>query len=198
MTDWHELELDEMMEWPFAAQCVVAALLAAVLAVAGYWYWITPMQDELARVKLTEADLRQQLVRRANQVAALPKVRQQIEILEDRYQFVVRQLPEEEELASLLSSVNDIGVRNGLEFQRIEWASRVEHGLYFELPISIVLTGEYEDIGLFVEDIAKLSRIVTLKDIELKKPQGTEVKGQLTLRVSATTYRFKAPVKEQG
>ncbi|MGF1699926.1 type 4a pilus biogenesis protein PilO [Photobacterium makurazakiensis] len=195
MTDWRDLELDEITEWPFIAQCVVAALLAMALSLAGYWYWVIPLQDELLQIKQTETDLRQQLVRRANQVAALPKVKQQIEVLEGRYQFVVKQLPEEDELASLLANVNDIGIRNGLEFQRIEWASRIEHELYYEFPMSIVLTGKYEDIGLFVEDIAKLSRIVTLKNIELERSDRKGRQALLSLKVSATTYRFKVSVK---
>ncbi|MGF1680982.1 type 4a pilus biogenesis protein PilO [Photobacterium minamisatsumaniensis] len=195
MTDWRDLELDEITEWPLIAQCVIAALLAVALSAAGYWYWIIPEHEELLQIKQTETDLRQQLVRRANQVAALPKVRQQIEVLEGRYQFVVKQLPEEDELASLLANVNDIGIRNGLEFQRIEWASRIEHELYYEFPMSIVLTGKYEDIGLFVEDIAKLSRIVTLKNIGLERSDRKGQQALLSLKVSATTYRFKASVK---
>ena len=203
MSNWQDLELDEITEWPLQAQALVAGLFAILIAAVGYWYWLSPMQDELERFKQTEVELRQQLVRRANQVAALPKVKQQIEELKDRYQHVVEQLPEEEELASLLADVNDIGIRNGLEFQRIEWAPRVEHPLYFELPISIVLTGKYEDIGKFSADIAHLPRIVTLNDIDLERTKNTrrgntartvERTELLSLKVSATTYRFKAPV----
>lgn len=191
MSNWQDLELDEMMEWPAAAQGVVATLVAILVAAAGYWYWLSPMQDELAVLKNKEAELKMQVIRRANQVAALPKIKAQIEILQDRYQQVVRQLPEEDELASLLADVNDIGVRNGLEFHRIEWAERVEHELYLELPISIELTGGYEDIGQFAADIAALPRIVLLKDITLVRDEEDDT--LLTLNVSATTFRFKAP-----
>lgn len=188
--DWKDLELDEITEWPILAQSLVAMLLAGLIVAVGHWYWLSPMQADLERVKQTELELRQQLIRRSNQVAALPEVKQQVEDLQDRYQQVVEQLPEEEELASLLADVNDIGVRNGLAFQRIEWAPRVDHPLYFELPISIALTGEYDDIGHFAADIASLSRIVSLNDIDLART-GDKTE-QLSLKVSATTYRFKA------
>ncbi|MGR2766108.1 type 4a pilus biogenesis protein PilO [Photobacterium ganghwense] len=196
MADWQDLELDEMLEWPLPAQGVVVFLVACVVAALGYWYWIIPMQDELEGLKQQETSLRQDLIRRANQVAALPKVQAQVEALQAQYQQVIRQLPEEQELASLLADVNDIGVRNGLSFQRIEWAPRIDHPLYIELPISIELTGEYEDIGKFAEEIASLSRIVSLKDIDLERIE--EQQELLRLKVSATTYRFKAPAKERA
>ena len=108
MSDWQDLDLDEITEWPLIPQCVVALFLALAMGTAGYWYWLTPLHEELAQLKHTERALRQQVGKRASQVAALPKVRDQIEALEERYQYVVQQLPEEEELASLLSGVNVI------------------------------------------------------------------------------------------
>lgn len=136
------------------------------------------------------------LSRRASQVAALPKVREQVDILQNRYLQVVEQLPEEEELSSLLASVNDSGVRNGLVFERIEWAARRDHPLYFELPIHINVVGQYEDIGRFAADIAHLPRIVLLKDIDLRRRDSGQA--QLQLKVSATTFRFKTPPMEGG
>ena len=191
MIDWQELELDEMPDWPLAAQTVVAVVLACLVAFAGYWFWVAPKLEALDGLKSQEQELRMHLVRRANQVAALPKVRAQVDTLQARYKQVIEQLPEEEELSSLLASINDVGVRHGLEFQRIEWASRVEQSLFFELPLHINVTGHYEDIGRFAADIAKLSRIVLLKDIDLRWSDPEQ--GLLLLKVSATTYRFKVP-----
>lgn len=195
MTDWQQLELDEMPDWPLPAQVLVALFVAGLIIAAGAWYWAVPKLDGLERLKEQEYELRQQLVRRANQVAALPTVREQVEILQTRYQQVVKQLPEEDELSSLLASVNDIGVSNGLDFQRIEWASRVEHPLYFELPLKINVEGHYEDIGRFSADIARLPRIVSLKDIDLRWSDSQQ--NRLLFKVSATTYRFK-PLAREG
>lgn len=192
---WNELELDEISDWPLLPQCLVLLLLSAILSVAGYWYFVLPEKENLVHLKNTEMDLRSQFVRRANQVSALPEVKKQLDELNVRYAEVLEQLPVESELGTLLADINDIGVANGLSFQRIQWAPRIEHGLYYELPIQLELTGGYEEIGRFTADIAHLSRIVTLSDFNLSLVKQSGNTAVLSLSVKAKTYRFK-PVKE--
>ncbi|OAN17059.1 fimbrial protein [Photobacterium jeanii] len=196
MSQWQDLELDEILDWPLAPQCVVLVLIAALLTGGGYWYWQQPLNDELEQLKQTELQLRMQISARAAQVAALPTMQSQVEELNRRYQQVIEQLPEEDELASFLAGVNDVGVRNGLEFQRIEWAPIREDQWYYELPINMEVSGSYEQMGHFAASIAKLSRIVTLKDLDLSVLSQTPEQDTLSLKVSASTYRFKPPVDD--
>ncbi|WP_413525293.1 type 4a pilus biogenesis protein PilO [Photobacterium phosphoreum] len=193
MIDWRELELDEITEWPLLPQGLIALLVTLLLSALGYWYWLTPLTAELEQQKQQEITLRAQLVTRAAQVAALPRVKEQVVELNRRYQEVVEQLPEEQELASLLASINDIGVQNGLIFQSIKWASRIEHDLYYELPLNMQLTGSYQQIGQFAEAIARLPRIVNLRNVELARVDNQGFDELLSLTVSAITYRFKTP-----
>lgn len=193
MIDWHELELDEVTEWPLLPQSLIALVMALLLSAFGYWYWLTPLTDALEQQKQQETILRGQLVSRAAQVAALPRVKEQVVELNRRYQEVIEQLPEEQELASLLAGINDIGVKNGLIFQSIKWASRIEHDLYYELPLNMQLTGSYQQIGQFAEAVARLPRIVNLRNVELARVDNQSLGELLSLKVSATTYRFKTP-----
>lgn len=193
MIDWRELELDEITEWPLFPQSLIALVLTVLLSIFGYWYWLTPLTEALEQQKQQEITLRSQLVSRAAQVAALPRVKEQVAELNRRYQEVIEQLPEEQELASLLASINDIGVKNGLIFQSIKWASRIEHDLYYELPLNMQLTGSYQQIGQFAEAIAQLPRIVNLRNVELGRVDKQGFDELLSLTVSATTYRFKTP-----
>jgi type IV pilus assembly protein PilO len=192
---WNELELDEITDWPLLPQALVLLVVSCILMVAGYWYFVLPEKENLMNLQRTEADLRTQFVRRANQVSALPEVKEQLDELNLRYADVLEQLPVESELATLLSDINDIGVSNGLSFQRIQWAPRIQHGLYYELPIQLELSGGYEEIGRFTADVAHLSRIVTLSDFKLSVVKQVGKKVTLSLSVKAKTYRFKA-IKE--
>ncbi|MDT4884928.1 Pilus assembly protein, PilO [compost metagenome] len=59
---------------------------------------------------------------------------------------------------------------------------------YAELPITVRVTGQYHDVGLFAADIANLSRIVTLNNLSLV-PVKDRV-GVLTMDGTAKTFRY--------
>jgi len=58
---------------------------------------------------------------------------------------------------------------------------------YVELPITIVVTGEYHNIGAFVSGVANLSRIVTLHDFNIKPVKSAT---DLKMSIIAKTYRY--------
>jgi len=60
---------------------------------------------------------------------------------------------------------------------------------YAELPIAIKVAGRYHDIGAFAGDIANLSRIVTLHNLNISAAQ-RDASGALTMEATARTYRY--------
>ncbi|MDE2095041.1 MAG: type 4a pilus biogenesis protein PilO, partial [Burkholderiales bacterium] len=57
------------------------------------------------------------------------------------------------------------------------------------LPIAIKVAGRYHDIGAFAGDIANLSRIVTLHNLNISAGQ-RDTSGALTMEATARTYRY--------
>jgi type IV pilus assembly protein PilO len=62
----------------------------------------------------------------------------------------------------------------------------VATGVFTEQPISIKVTGSYDDLGKFSSDISQLPRIVTLNDISINQAAG----GILSMDATAKTYRY--------
>ena len=60
------------------------------------------------------------------------------------------------------------------------------NGVFAELPITIKVTGNYDDIGRFSSDISQLPRIVSLSEIGIAPAQS----GQLIMDATARTYRY--------
>ena len=56
------------------------------------------------------------------------------------------------------------------------------------MPIAIKVAGRYHDIGSFAADIANLSRIVTLHNMNLSS--GKDTSGVLSMEATARTYRY--------
>jgi len=65
---------------------------------------------------------------------------------------------------------------------------------YAELPISIKVSGRYHDIGAFAGDIANLSRIVTLHNLNVVSAP-RDASGALAMEATARTYRYLDPTE---
>jgi type IV pilus assembly protein PilO len=84
-----------------------------------------------------------------------------------------------------------------LQFELFKPGTEASKDFYAELPITLNVTGSYHDFGAFAGDIAKLSRIVTLNDINVA-PSGKSGE-TLMLVATAKTFRYldEAEVAEQ-
>ncbi len=195
MASLQELELDEISEWPLLPQLVVILLIMLLIQGAGYWFYLMPKQDEIALLKQEEKTVKATLRIKANKVAVLPQIQAQLDELKERYDFLLRQLPVQKELASMLASVNQLGLDSSLTFTRIDWGERESQEFLYRLPLNIELTGSYHDIGDFSQAIAKLPRIINFDDVDWQRV--SQESSTLHFRVRAYTYQFKQEVDDE-
>ncbi|EKF9856857.1 type 4a pilus biogenesis protein PilO [Vibrio cholerae] len=195
MASLQELELDEISEWPLLPQLLVILLIMLLIQGAGYWFYLVPKQDEIALLKQEEETVKATLRIKANKVAVLPQIQAQLDELKERYDFLLRQLPVQKELASMLASVNQLGLDSSLTFTRIDWGERESQEFLYRLPLNIELTGSYHDIGDFSQAIAKLPRIINFDDVDWQRV--SQESSTLHFRVRAYTYQFKQEVDDE-
>jgi len=189
VVDWQDLEIDEMAEWPLLPQIVVIVLLIMAIQGLGYWFYLKPKEEQLNHLIQQEQTLKVALKIKANKVAALPQLQSQLDELTTRYELLLQQLPAQKELATMLASVNELGIDNKLTFTRIDWGEKQSEHFLYRLPLNIELTGDFHDIGHFSQAIATLPRIITFKDVTWQRvSQESET---LHFRVRANTYQFK-------
>jgi type IV pilus assembly protein PilO len=86
--------------------------------------------------------------------------------------------------------VNEEGVKQSLTFTRIDWGKWHSSELLHQLPLDIELTGDYQNIGYYVQAIAALPRIVLFEDAEWQRVSLES--STLHFRVRAYTYQLKS------
>ncbi|QFT11011.1 type 4a pilus biogenesis protein PilO [Vibrio sp. THAF190c] len=196
MVNFQNLDVDEITEWPLLPQMLVIVLLMLTIQGFGAWFYVMPLNDELEQMKQQEQTLKSTLRIKANKVATLPALQNQLDELTSRYDYLLEQLPVQKELASMLASVNELGLDNNLTFTRIDWGAKENKAFLYRLPLNIELTGDYHEIGDFSADIAKLPRIISFDDVTWQRV--SQESSTLHFRVRAYTYQFKAEVKDES
>ncbi len=187
--DLGDLDFENVGSWPGAIKAIIFLVVIVAVLVAGYYYHIEELQLQLAKVEAEEVKLKQEFEKKAFQAANLDAYRQQMVEMEESFGALVSQLPSETEVPGLLEDITNKGLLNGLNIASIDLLAETSREFYVELPISIVASGSYHDLGAFISGMAGLPRIVTLHDFNISL-KGNNA-NNLQMKIIAKTYRYK-------
>jgi type IV pilus assembly protein PilO len=183
------LNPNDPASWPIVPKAALCFFVAAAIVVALWFLWLTNSADELEAEQKKEAGLREDYKKKLVQAVNLDALRKQREQVQQYVTQLEKQLPSKAEMDALLSDINQAGLGRSLNFDLFRPGQVSVKEYYAELPISVRVTGRYHDIGSFASDIAHLSRIVTLNNLNVA-PAGD---GKLALEAQAKTYRYLDP-----
>lgn len=184
------LDANDVGRWPFVFRAGVIGIVFAAVVGAGVYYTI--VQDKmpaLERVKQEEINLRDVFKNKQTKAANFDAYKAQLAQMEQSFGTMLRQLPGETEIPSLIVDISQTGLAAGLQEKLFVPQPEVPRDFYAEKPITISLSGGYHEIANFVSGIAALPRIVTLHDINIS-PEDPSNYDVLTLQVTAKTYRY--------
>jgi type IV pilus assembly protein PilO len=189
--DLRNLDTNDPGRWPLPIRAgVVAIAFVAVVAAGIYWFVVQSVMPALEREQQTELDLRAQFEDRQRKAANFDAYRAQLNDIERDFGAMLRQLPGKTEVPNLLVDISQTGLGAGLEEQLFQPTGEVQKDFYAELPIKLRYTGSYHELGNFVSGIAALPRIVTLHDISIHRVSNDSSPDELSLDVTAKTYRY--------
>jgi len=187
--DINDLDFDNIGSWPGPIKAIACVLLLVIVVVGGYYYHIQDLEVQLAREESKEVELKQEFEKKAFKAANLEAYRKQMIEMEESFGALVSQLPSDTEVPGLLEDITNKGLLNGLDITQIDLQNEQAREFYVELPISIIATGSYHDLGAFISGMAGLPRIVTLHDFTISAPSTNT--NELSMSIIAKTYRYK-------
>lgn len=194
--DFRRLNNNDPGTWPLVPKITILAGVFLVIALLG-WYFVWQDQlNALSAAETKEQKLKDEYLDKKRQAVNLDLYRQQLEEIDKSFGALLKQLPNRNEVDSLLVEVNQAGLGRGLQFELFKPAGEVVKDFYAELPISVKINGNYHDLGAFAADVAKLPRIVTLNNINIGVPAAggkdgaAQNSGRLTMEMQVKTFRY--------
>lgn len=182
---------------------IFAGVLIAIICIFVFFLF-KPKYQQISKLSKDLKALEQKLkVAKAN-AADLKKFQKKMQEAEAEFKTAMKQLPEKEEIPSLLTSISRSGQDVGLEFLLFEPKPEVRKEFYAEIPVAMQVIGGYHDLAVFFDKVSRLSRIVNIKNITMGRskagkgkngqlPQGDE----LSTSCTAVTYKFVEPAPQK-
>lgn len=182
--------LERFQKLPRSQRYLLSGVMYLLVAVLFYFLAIAPNSEEIDAAnaqhdKLTET--RNKVKARAENKAAFEA---ELEVLAARLKQALKELPNDREIPGLLSDIDGLARKSGLEVRKFQPMPEVMHEYYAEVPVQIIMDGSYHEFGIFFDRVSKMGRIVSEKDIEMGNPVDNGTETDLTVSGKTVTYRF--------
>ncbi len=182
--------VNQLNKIPLAQKLAGLGVVVALLTGANFYFVIQPMFDEIARKQQELHALENDLIQKQQIANNLAQFKHDKEILERKLAQALTELPNETNMAELISSISDIGNKSGLVINNIEPQGEQPQGFYAAIPVVMSVTGNYHEIGVFLDSLSKLARIVNVTNIKMSTPKLVNEKLVVQSSYVATTFRF--------
>jgi type IV pilus assembly protein PilO len=198
--------LDAIAKAPVAAKAGAVAAIALLLTALNYFVvsvptFGAPVSDIESRIVKTDTEQRRldaELIEKTAIANNLNQFRREKEVLEQRLQEALAELPEEKKIDELLQLFQERARKSGLEIASIEPVPEVNEGFYARVPINMQVTGNFHEIVTFFDSLARLRRIVNVNNIVLDTPKDAGGKVILNGKFLVTTFMFVQPKAPPG
>jgi len=190
--DLNDIDIDDLKKIgtaPLPVKIAIIISLCIALAVAGYFLDTTTQIAKLDEAIAEEQLLRTVFSSKQAKAANLEAYKQQLEEMRTSFGTLLRQLPNETEIETLLTDISQTGISAGLEIDYFKPVGLRPKEFYSEYPIKLKVTGRYHEFAEFISGVAALPRIVTVQEISIT-PADPKGGVKLTMELTAITYQY--------
>jgi type IV pilus assembly protein PilO len=195
--------LDKFIKLPDYQKLIALGVLIVLLGV-GYYFGIH--KDKVIEYNDKKAELEKLEAKHSEQQRVLANIehfRQELRVMQAKFQEALKQLPNSSEIPALLSNISSLAQESGLEIQLFKPSAEIAKGFYADIPVEVEVKGNYHDIGYFFDKVAKLDRIVNIENISMKankrrQTRGAKLDTRLTSKFRVVTFKFIDEVKSTG
>ncbi len=179
-----------------AQRVMVLVATVAVLGAAFYFIQYKPQSDSINRLRRSVTEQEQKLAELKKAAADVEVLQTQLAQAEEELKRVLFLLPDSKEIPGLLENVSQLGAEVGLENLLFQPQPEQVQEFYATVPIRLDLVGTYHQLGLFLDRVSKLNRILKVDNLDIVR-QGNSPRLQVGCTVM--TYRFiDQPAKEDA
>jgi type IV pilus assembly protein PilO len=180
---------DPIVNAPKPQKIVLGVIGLVIILAAPYFLILSALGDQVAQLRTQNEALQQELIQSRAIAAEITRYRREVVELEAKINILKEKLPTEREMPAFYRSMSDAGIQAGLGVSLFQPRDGVTKDYVVEIPITVNAEGSYHQLGEFLERVARLPRVASLRDMKLsaQKRPGSPVRADLTL----LTYMYR-------
>jgi type IV pilus assembly protein PilO len=182
--------LDKISKAPPMVRFGGLAGFVVAVTLLNFFVVVSSVDTKIQQHAAQQASLDTSLAEKQAIAQNLNEMRRQMDELEQQLQAALTELPEQKSIDELLGQLNDVGKKSGLDIAKVEPGEEAPAEFFSRIPIKVMVSGNYHEIAMFLQEIANMRRIVNVTNITMNAPTLKSDKVVLKSEFMATTFRF--------
>lgn len=182
--------VEKILKLPTKQKIQILVLVAIIEAAALIWFLYLPKYKELKGLDADITRLESEISEKTKVANNLPKLKLEYEQLNHELDLALTELPNSNEIPSLLTSITSLGKNAGLDFLTFRPKPEVPKDFYADVPVDIVVSGSYISVANFFAAVANLPRIVNITNVTFSDIKNVNNRMMTKVTCLATTFRF--------
>ena len=174
---------------------LIAAAACILPCVAFFFLAYSPKNSEITALETQKTGLEGEIKKVEKIASDLDKHKAEMAEVQRQFAEASLLLPDEKEIPSLLATISGQATSSGLEILSFKPLTEKPQQFYAEIPVDIGVQGPYHNVGIFLDRISKLPRVVSVNNIKMDSPKQTGGEMILTSTFQLVTYRFLDPAE---
>jgi len=188
----NELTIDTMSQWSLSMKCIVLLSGFVLLLGVGYWIVILSTLEDYRILEAKESILRRKFELIQHQTSNALIFRSQVEQMTVIFQSMLQQFSSKDLEPGLLDNIYQTGINSGLLFESFTPLPEKSQDFYNDVPIKMVVWGNYPQFILFLNRVTQLNHLVTWHDFDMTRASSDHEKStgseKLVLTITAKIY----------
>ena len=183
--------LDKIAKLPIPVKLVILALMIVGMIGAEWQFFYSPKKVELENVVRTKGDLQVRLAENQAVADNLSTFQEEVNVLNEQLKQAVSLLPNEADIHNILRQLSILSRKTNVDLYSFRPGQTASRGFYNEITMDLKISGTYNDIAIFLDQIGKLSRIINVFDIQFDPPkqEGRLVKTGIDCKTATFMFR---------
>lgn len=154
-------------EKPWYYALGIGLAVGIVLAGAVHWFWLKPMNEQIAAKKVELEGLNQEIQKGRAAERKLAQFREEVKRLELELSKLLQILPSKRNTEELIKRIETLTRQGDFTLLKFTPGEFVQKEFYAEWPIDIQIQGTYHNLALFFDRMSRFSRIVNVEDLRV-------------------------------
>src|SRR5216117_2733490 len=180
---------DPIVNAPKPQKIALGVVGLAIIGAAAYFLLLSPLQIKVDQLRTQNEALQRELIQSRAIAAELPRFLREVAELEVKINVLKDKLPTEREMPTFYRTMSDAGIQAGLGVSLFQPKEGVTKDYYVEVPITVNAEGSYHQFGDFLERVARLPRVVSVREMKLSGQN--KPKNPMRAEITLVTYTYR-------